>query len=81
MTGWNLSKNLKEDLEDFKIENNLEDIKSNVKHSFKKYVKERAKDHALEILNALKDGHSKMDNLHYTEIKIFRLHFLKCFFS
>ena len=60
---------VKADLDDFKIEKNLEDIKLKSKLSFKEHVKERAKEHALEVLNDMKDGHSKMSNLHYTEIK------------
>ena len=54
---------VKEDLSDFKIGTNLDIIRIHTKHSFKKLINERAKDHAFETLIDKNYDHSKMDNL------------------
>ena len=60
---------VKEDLTDFKVGTNLDNIRMQRNHSLKKLVKERAKDHVFETLITKKDDNSKMDNLKYTELK------------
>ena len=61
---------VKQDLEDFEIPVNLEDIKSKSKYSFKKEVKVKAKDLSMKILMKKKEGHTKLDNIRYEELKI-----------
>jgi hypothetical protein len=60
---------VKQDLEDFEIPVNLEDIKFKSKYSFKKEVKEKARDLSMKILMKKKEGHTKLDNLRYEELK------------
>ena len=61
---------VKMDLEDFQIGNNLDWIKSKSKNSFKRLVKKRAKEYALKLFNVQKSSHSKLDNLYYDELKM-----------
>ena len=76
ITQWNnptkgdWSELVKKDLDDFKIKKDLEVIKCMSNTSFKKKVKKEAKQNAFEVLSSMKDGHSKMENIHYTEIKM-----------
>ena len=61
---------VKEDLADFKIQCSFEEIEKKSKESFKKLVKIRAKELALEQLQSKQNKHSKMENLSYSEVKI-----------
>ena len=61
---------MKQDLEDFQIPVNLEDIRSKSKYSFKKEVKLKAKDLSMKILMKKKETHTKLDNLNYKELKM-----------
>ena len=56
---------VKEDLVDFEIDMTLEEIKSKSKNVFKKLVKQKMKEYALNYLNK----HTKMDNLFYVKLK------------
>ena len=58
------------DLEDLKIPCDFEFLKSKSDFSFKAMVKIKAKEYALNILTDRQRKHSKMSNLHYTELKI-----------
>ena len=57
----------KEDLKQFDIKMDLEEIGEMSTNSFKKLVKLKSKEYALEYL--LKSKHSKMANLQYVELK------------
>ena len=76
ITQWNnptrgdWSELVKKDLDDFKISKDLENISHMSNQPFKKLVKKEAKEYAFEKLSSMKDGHSKMENLQYTEIKM-----------
>ena len=59
-----------EDLQDFDISGNFDFIKSKSKTSFKKLVKKKMKEHALNYLLELKVDHSKLDSLLYTKLKL-----------
>ena len=48
----------------------LEQVKKQSKNSFKKMVKKKMRNYALDYLNNLKEKHSKMDNLLYIELKM-----------
>ena len=61
---------VREDLSDFQIPCSFETITMKSKEAFKKLVKTRAKELALKQLIAKQNTHSKMENLHYTELKI-----------
>ena len=61
---------VKEDLIDFDLDIDLNEIKKKSKNSFKKLIKKKMKEYALGYLNDLKETHSKMDNLVYTQLKI-----------
>lgn len=61
---------VKEDLNDLKIKKDFEDIRHQSKLSFAKLVKKRAQENAFEDLSQMKDGHSKMKNVQYPEIKM-----------
>ena len=61
---------IKTDLADLGIEPNLEEIEAKSKMSFKKLVKIKIMEFALDNLNMSKFKHSKTDNLLYTELKI-----------
>ena len=60
---------VRKDLEDFGIPEDLDFIKSKSKDSFKKLVKIKAADYALHELNRMKASHSKMDNIFYTKLQ------------
>ena len=61
---------VKVDLEEFGIKCDLGWIKSKSKLSFKKLVKEQARDLAFEKLNYQKENHSKMKKLYYVDLEI-----------
>ena len=61
---------VKLDLEEFDIPVNLEEIKAKSKYTFKKEVKERAKELSMSILMKKKEGHIKMENVEYGNLKI-----------
>ena len=58
------------DLKELNITENFMDIRSKTKEAFKKHVKQKARDVALEQLLDKKSKHSKMKNLEYTELKM-----------
>ena len=58
------------DLEDLNIPCSFEYILSKSKEAFKRLVKVKAKEFALEKLTRKKNTHSKMEKLDYNEIKI-----------
>ena len=64
------SEQIKVDLHDFGIECNFEEIKSKSKDSFKHLVKVRAREYAQMLLTKKKASHSKMDGVHYSELKM-----------
>ena len=59
-----------QDLKDLKINEDLSYIKSLSAMKFKKMVKMRTTEFALDILNEKKFSHSKMENLLYTELEM-----------
>ena len=61
---------VKLDLEEFDIPVNLEEIKAKSKYTFKKEVKERAKELSMSILMKKKKEHIKMENVEYGNLKI-----------
>ena len=61
---------VKEDLDDFEISRNLDDLKSHSKHTFKKLLKEKSKEYAFKNLITNKEKHSKMDNIKYSKLKM-----------
>ena len=61
---------VQQDLKDLDMILNLEEIRSKSTYTFKKQVKIKSKEFALEQLLILKSKHSKMENLEYTEIKL-----------
>ena len=54
---------LEKDKEDFNINITDEQIKTMSKHTFKKIIKTKARNQAIEYLNVLKSTHSKLDNI------------------
>ena len=58
------------DMEDLNVDMSLKEIKLKSEYSFKKYIKIKMKEYTLEHLLSQKEEHSKMDNLHYVELKI-----------
>ena len=60
----------KSNLSELKINLSLEEIKKKSADSFKRMVKIKAKEYALEYLLKLKGKHSKMNNLSYSELKL-----------
>ena len=56
------------DLSDFGITGNFKAIEAKSKDAFKKIVKIKAKEFALDQLNQMKFKHTKMENLVYTEL-------------
>ena len=58
------------DLEDLGIKLNLDEIEMKSEMTFKKMVKVKIKEFALDSLNEMKYEHSKMDNVIYTELNI-----------
>ena len=61
---------IKADLNDFEIENNLNKLKLMSKHAFKVMIKSKAKDYAFRTLCQRKESYSKMKKLNYNEFKI-----------
>ena len=61
---------VKQDLNDFKIDLSLEEIKLKSKNVFKRLVKIKTKEYTLEYLLRLKTKHKKMENVKYSELKI-----------
>ena len=61
---------VKEDLADLDIPISFEFIKSKSKDSFKNLVKNKVKEYALTVLTKKQESHSKMEPLHYTELKM-----------
>ena len=61
---------VKENLEEFGISYSLEDMKTKSANSFKRMVKIRAKEYALNFLLDKKESHKKMDSLSYSEINL-----------
>ena len=61
---------VKQDLEDLRINLSFEEMKRKSEWSFKRLVKIKTKEYALDYLLKLKGKHSKMSNLHYSELKI-----------
>ena len=60
----------KENLKELDINLTLEEIKKKSKNSFKRLVKTKAKEYTLNYLLDLKEKHSKMEKLQYTELKL-----------
>ena len=65
---WTLQ--VQEDLKDLNIGMSLKEIEEKSEYSFKKHVKIKSKEYALEYLLNLKSKHSKMENLDYIELKL-----------
>ena len=61
---------VKENLEELNINLTLDEIKVKSKYSFNRLVKIRTKEYTLNYLLDLKDEHSKMDKLQYSELKL-----------
>ena len=61
---------VKEDLKDFNIPCDFEYIENMSQEAFKRKVKVKAKDLALTNLKKLQENHSKMEKLHYNELKL-----------
>ena len=64
------SEQVKIDLEEFEIPINFEEIKSKSKEAFKRKVQIKAKEYALKKLTEKQATHSKMEPLHYSEMKM-----------
>ena len=63
---WTLK--VKENLEEFGMIPSLEYLKSKSANTFKRMVKVRAREYALNILLDKKESHKKMDDLNYRKI-------------
>ena len=61
---------VQKDIEDLNVDMSLEEIKKKSEYSFKRYIKIKMKEYSLEYLLSQKEKHTKMDNLHYIELKI-----------
>ena len=61
---------VQEDLKHFGIKMDLEEIGGMSSYRFKKLVKMKSKEYALEYLLKLKTKHTKMENLEYVELKL-----------
>ena len=59
---------VKQDLVEFDIQCDFEYIKSKSKDAFKRLVKTKAKEVALEDLESKQKQHSKMGNVHYNAL-------------
>ena len=60
---------MKRDLEQFNIPYDFNYLKSKSKDAFKRIVKNKAKEVALEVLKAKQQKHTKMENLKFLELK------------
>ena len=76
ITQWNnptkgdWSELVREDLKMFGMDEELSWIKAKSKNSFKAFLRSKANELALQILLNKKKNHSKMKNLHYSDLKI-----------
>ena len=61
---------VKEDLNDLNIQLTFEEISSFTEERFKQIVKEKVQAKALQYLNNLKEGKSKMKHLEYNELQM-----------
>ena len=61
---------IKKDMDILNINITEEDIKSHNKIKFKKLVKRKSRQAAFKFLMNIKDSHSKLDNLHYKDLKM-----------
>ena len=61
---------MKQNLEEFGLSLSLEEIRSKSAKSFKRMVKNRAKEYTLNFLLDKKDSHKKLDGLNYSDIKL-----------
>ena len=61
---------VQKDLEDLDVTMSLEEMKEKSEYSFKRLVKIKMKEYTLDYLMEIKEKHTKMDNLFYTEIKL-----------
>ena len=61
---------VQQDLVDFNLEENIENLRSLSKYTFKRQIKNSMKEHALKNLILLKNKHKKLENLKYPELKI-----------
>ena len=61
---------VREDLADFNLEVDLDQLTKMSKNVFKKMVKKKLKEYSLEYLTTIKEKHSKMDQLVYPKLKI-----------
>jgi hypothetical protein len=61
---------VKKDLLEFDIKVDIEWIKSKSKSSFKTFVKKKTKEVAAKTLKQVKESHSKMSNLEYTDLEM-----------
>ena len=64
---WTLE--VKQNMCEFEITMNLEELSSKSKLSFKRLLREKTREYALKKLLEAKEKHSKMSNLHYKELK------------
>ena len=65
-TSGDWTEQVKQDLEDFEIECDLDFLRSKSKESFTNIVKRKATEYALYTYLEKKNGHSKLDNLFYS---------------
>ena len=61
---------VKDDLKEFGISKNLESLQKKSVYSIKRIVKIKMKENAFDYLMQIKETHSKMDDLMYSELKI-----------
>ena len=61
---------IKNDLHDFEIERNLENLKLMSKDTYKKLIKRKAHDYAFNLLCRSKETYKKLNGLNYYEFKI-----------
>ena len=61
---------VREDLADFNLEVDLDQLTKMSKNVFKKMVKKKLKEYSLGYLTTIKEKHSKMDQLVYPKLKI-----------
>ena len=64
------TKKVQEDLNELNIDLSLEEIKKKSENSFKRLVKIKTEELALDYLLNLKENHTKMDNIHYSQLKM-----------
>ena len=64
------TKTVQKDLKDLDIGLDLDEIKQKSDFSFKRLVKIKTKEYALDFLMKIKEKHSKMEKLDYVELKL-----------